>query len=92
LINGETHFGWARLNVTAAAGANIKATLTGYAYETVPDKPIYTLGFVITENRNPMPPAVQNASLHRDSNPPTLGFLALGASAKPSGPFEPFLA
>ena len=34
-INGETHYGWARL--TAHAGF---ANLTGYAYETVPGKPI----------------------------------------------------
>lgn len=34
-INGETHYGWARL--TAHAGF---ANLTGYAYETIPDKPI----------------------------------------------------
>jgi hypothetical protein len=37
-INGETHYGWARLTVTAKGG--ISATLSGYAYETVPNKPI----------------------------------------------------
>jgi len=34
-IDGETHYGWARFN----AGAGY-AQLTGYAYETVPNKPI----------------------------------------------------
>jgi hypothetical protein len=37
------HYGWARLNVTIA-GKPPKATvlLTGYAYETIPNKPIIT--------------------------------------------------
>ncbi len=34
-VSGKTHFGWARLNV-ACSGDQVKATLTGYAYETVP--------------------------------------------------------
>jgi hypothetical protein len=37
-INGEAHYGWARLTVTAKGG--ISATLTGYAYETVANRPI----------------------------------------------------
>jgi hypothetical protein len=36
--HGKTHYGWARLSVQAHPG--ITATLTGYAYETVPNKPI----------------------------------------------------
>lgn len=36
---GKTHFGWARVKVFAN-GRSIAATLTGYAYETIPDKPI----------------------------------------------------
>jgi hypothetical protein len=39
-INGKTHYGWARLNVRVRPNFNITATLTGYAYETVPDKSI----------------------------------------------------
>jgi|SRR5271166_243658 len=40
-IKGKTHYGWARLNVTVTAqGAEVTATLTGYAYETIPNKPI----------------------------------------------------
>ena len=39
-IEGKIHFGWARFNVTVPAqGATIQATLTGYAYETIPNKP-----------------------------------------------------
>jgi hypothetical protein len=41
-IHGETHFGWARFNVTLSQKATIHATLTGYAYETVANKAIVT--------------------------------------------------
>jgi len=34
-VAGKVHYGWARLNET-----EIYATLTGYAYETIPNKPI----------------------------------------------------
>ncbi len=37
-VHQQTHYGWARLSVEASP--NIKAVLTGYAYETVPNKPI----------------------------------------------------
>jgi len=40
LINGKVHYGWARLNV--AISKQISTTLTGYAYETVPNKSIVT--------------------------------------------------
>jgi hypothetical protein len=43
-INGETHYGWARLSVHAihhfCRGKTFVTTLTGYAYETVPGSPI----------------------------------------------------
>jgi|HubBroStandDraft_2_1064218.scaffolds.fasta_scaffold07039_2 hypothetical protein len=42
-INGKAHFGWARLNVTVRKGQGINhfsGLLTGYAYETIPNKPI----------------------------------------------------
>jgi hypothetical protein len=38
LISGKAHYGWARLNVTV--GHRVYATLTGYAYETIPNKSI----------------------------------------------------
>jgi len=41
LINGKVHYGWARLDVSLSRCA-INATLTGYAYETIPNKPITT--------------------------------------------------
>jgi hypothetical protein len=39
LIQGETHFGWARLSVHCDS-RTVGGTLNGYAYETIPDKPI----------------------------------------------------
>jgi hypothetical protein len=39
LIKGKVHYGWARLDVTIE-GPNVNATLTGYAFETIPDKAI----------------------------------------------------
>ena len=39
VVKGKTHFGWARLRVAQEA-FQIPATLTGYAYETIPNKPI----------------------------------------------------
>jgi hypothetical protein len=39
-INGETHYGWVRLSVQNQGGITITATLTGYAYETLPNTPL----------------------------------------------------
>jgi len=39
-IEGKVHYGWARLNVQVQLPLTVTATLTGYAYETVPNKPI----------------------------------------------------
>lgn len=42
-IKGELHFGWARLTVSCISGsATVNATLTGYAYETIANRPILT--------------------------------------------------
>ncbi len=43
VVDGEIHYGWARLSVTfehQQQYGDVSGTLTGYAYETVPDKPI----------------------------------------------------
>jgi hypothetical protein len=43
LINGEVHFGWARLTVTTDSHRQaVHATITGYAYETIANQPILT--------------------------------------------------
>ena len=38
-VKGKKHYGWARLSVTVNK-LTITPTLTGYAYETVPSKPV----------------------------------------------------
>ncbi len=75
LINGEVHFGWARLTVTADKHKEeVTAVLTGYAYETVANTPI---------NAGQTSGPAQSASLTEptpSSGPSLLGFLALGSS------------
>lgn len=39
-INGETHFGWARMSVNLSLHHPLQSVLTGYAYETQPNTPI----------------------------------------------------
>jgi hypothetical protein len=76
-IKGEYHYGWARLSVSVALPITITATLTGYAYETIPNKRI-TAG----QTRGPDNTSIEesNASLTTASpEPATLGTLALGA-------------
>ena len=42
-IKGKTHFGWARLNVSCdLERLTVTGTMTGYAYETVPNRVIVT--------------------------------------------------
>jgi len=39
VINGQTHYGWARLNVDLLVSG--KTVITGYAYETIPNQTIH---------------------------------------------------
>jgi len=72
-IKGKTHYGWARLSVEASKRPyEITAVLTGYAYETIPGKPI-----IAGATRGP-DDAVQAASINMPV-PVTLGALAMGA-------------
>ena len=41
-IKGKTHYGWARLNIARDVFGGLSGLLTGYAYETVPNKRIIT--------------------------------------------------
>jgi len=41
-IGKQIHLGWARLTVDGTGNYTFKATLLGYAYETIPNKPIIT--------------------------------------------------
>jgi len=73
LINGETHYGWARLTVTTAHGV-INATLTGYAYETTPGQAI------LAGDRGPAAkPAVETLDFATPG--PSLGDLSRGAAS-----------
>ena len=69
LINGEIHYGWARLNTLGAR--NFHAVLTGYAYESVAYKSI------VTGDEGGAADAAVPASGTRGS---TLGELAVGAA------------
>jgi hypothetical protein len=69
IIRRKVHYGWARLNVdtTNWLRGGIKATLTGYAYETIPNK-------VIITGKTKGPDVIT-------LDPGSLGALAAGASA-----------
>jgi len=80
-IEGATHFGWARLNVTCVTHFGqhqITGLLTGYAYETIPNKPILTGKTEGSEESSvdDGSPASLNADALR---PASLGLLAAGA-------------
>jgi hypothetical protein len=81
-INGKTHFGWARLSVQVSGSAFVRATLTGYAYETIANKAIVAgrttsdVDEKLEANQPPPPALVLPAS-----PPATLGLLALGSPA-----------
>jgi hypothetical protein len=42
MIGSEVHYGWARFSIILPQNEPLQATLTGYAYETIPNKPIIT--------------------------------------------------
>jgi hypothetical protein len=81
-INGTTHFGWARLSVTCMTTfENHKVTglLTGYAYETIPDKPIVTGKTKGPDEDSRLEPPSSVTLTAPTSKPATLGMLAMGA-------------
>jgi hypothetical protein len=78
-IKGQIHYGWARLTVTSAIyPTGIISTLTGYAYETIPNKAIITgqtKGPADMDNTSDQP----NPTALTVPTSPTLGLLAMGA-------------
>jgi hypothetical protein len=84
VIKGKIHYGWARLSFAMPAFA--RATLTGYAYETIPNKPIIagkTHGAdddssVQPNGADPGPSASLTTPIPHASQPASLGALALG--------------
>jgi hypothetical protein len=75
-INGETHYGWARLTVTTRG--SIVATLTGYAYETAPNRGIVAGKTSGTEVVSAV--GAEGAFVSSDRSA-SLGALACGADA-----------
>jgi hypothetical protein len=76
LIKGKIHFGWARLG-SFLFFPKPAATLTGYAYETIPNKRIAT-----GRTKGPDDASIEepNAALALPTpEPATLGALAMGA-------------
>lgn len=75
VIKGEMHFGWARLNVSLGKyNTEVSAVLTGYAYETVANRPILTGKEHGSDDRSNPAQAVDRAA--------TLGRLARGSSGR----------
>jgi hypothetical protein len=72
-IEGKTHYGWARLTFPGWPKTPLGATLTGYAYETIPGKAIIAGA---TRDADEEPTASFNTRTHE---PATLAMLALGA-------------
>ncbi len=79
VIQGKIHYGWARMTVIVNHG--IGGVLTGYAYETIPNKPIIT-GDIIGDEKalgENGAKSLQPASVAAPaSEPVALGLLARG--------------
>jgi hypothetical protein len=74
LINGEVHYGWARLTVAKQVA---RVVLTGFAYETIPNKSLQA-------GQTTEPAAVAKNEALNGALPeqgPSLGMLACGADA-----------
>jgi hypothetical protein len=78
-ISRKIHYGWARLSVHNHAG-QITATLTGYAYETIPDKPIIA-GKTKGSDEASFEGSTATFTVPK-REPATLGLLALGSHAQ----------
>jgi hypothetical protein len=76
-IRGETHFGWARLNVASTPISITSATLTGFAYETIPNKPI-NAGKIEGPEEGSIDEA-NPATLNEPLQAASLGLLAMGS-------------
>jgi hypothetical protein len=72
---GNLHYGWVRV-----ASGGIHATITGYGYETVPNKPILA-GAISEADEAALTPSDITPQA---PGPATLGHLALGAAALPA--------
>jgi hypothetical protein len=83
-LQGKVHYGWARLSVEASKRRfTLTATLTGFAYETIPNKPIIagqTKGQAGDWDEEESSPAASLTNPIPDTpQPASLGALAVGA-------------
>jgi hypothetical protein len=80
MIHGKLHYGWARFTTTACP---INATLTGYAYETITNKPILTGRTTGTDEvgTSVEVPRPSTLIVPTSSRSASLGLLALGSPA-----------
>jgi hypothetical protein len=74
-IDGQFHYGWARMTVTTTAHSGYTATLTGYAYETTPNK-----GIVAGQESGPaeISDNIKGMNSTGPFRPASLGLLGLG--------------
>jgi len=79
-VNGKIHFGWARLTVKTVKGG-FTTILTGYAYETIPNKSIIAGKTKGTDDK--VEPISSSVLAVPTPAPHTLGMLALGAQGFP---------
>jgi hypothetical protein len=77
-IRGKTHYGWARLSVVSTKTSITSATLTGYAYETIPNKPIIAGKTKGGEDTSITEQSKSRSGVRRSA---TLGELAAGSPA-----------
>jgi hypothetical protein len=86
-LNGQTHYGWIRVTVTVNLqphGPFPTAKITGYAYETVPNKTILAGTAATAAATAEKPTAKLQAPKNiRNQSGPSLGMLAAGAGALP---------
>jgi hypothetical protein len=83
LVDGKLHYGWARFSVRIYRDpkSTVNAVLTGYAYETIPNKPIIAgrkKGTDEVGRVEQLTPAEVRASAPQ---PASLGMLAMGSPA-----------
>ena len=78
-VKGKLHYGWARFSVIVG-GQTITAALTGFAYETIPNKPI-----VAGRTRNAEPESAAGLPARHAGS---LGVLALGMAGRTAGAMQ----
>lgn len=85
MVNGETHYGWARIKFVSPVGFNfLSGSIAGYAYESTPNQPILT-GQTSGTMKKTKQPGQPNAAVRivPAARAQSLGMLAAGAVATP---------